>query len=106
MRRSSPRPAAPRPLLQLLQLEDRANPVSFASPVSYEGGGGDVAPADFNGDGKIDAAVSYLNGVAIYLNAGNGTFATPTLLGFGVSAYDARLRLADMNGDGKLDIVA
>jgi hypothetical protein len=80
--------------------------VSFANPVSYEGGGGDVVTADFNGDGKLDAAVSSLDGVAIYLGAGNGTFSTSTILGFGVSSFIARLRLADMNGDGALDIVA
>src|SRR5262249_27748585 len=106
MRRSRLRPTAPRPVLQLLQLEDRVNPVSFANPVSYEGGGGDVVTADFNGDGKLDAVVTSLNGVAVYLGAGNGTFSTSTILGFGVSSFIARLRLADMNGDGALDIVA
>jgi hypothetical protein len=68
-----------------------------------------VALGDFNGDGKLDLAVSNrqqgANGeiplVSIFLNNGNGTFAESSFLlqaGGGIAS-------ADLNGDGKLDLI-
>jgi uncharacterized protein (TIGR03437 family) len=85
---------------------------SFASPVSYAVGNfpGTIAAGDFNGDGKVDLAalenatgVTYENKVWVLLGKGDGTFqpavSTATGTGSGYLAY------ADLNHDGKLDLV-
>jgi hypothetical protein len=64
-----------------------------------------AAVGDFNGDGKLDLAISGLSSapVGVYILPGNGdgTFQAPTsaLPGGG------ELAVADLNGDGKLDLV-
>jgi uncharacterized repeat protein (TIGR01451 family) len=63
-----------------------------------------LALADFNNDGRPDAAITDLNGrLTIYLGNGDGTFrnAASYMLG-GVSCT---LAVADFNGDGKADVV-
>jgi hypothetical protein len=66
--------------------------------------------ADFNGDGKLDLAIANLGngagtgGLSVMMGNGNGTFGTPTQ--YGKSAYTIGVTAADMNGDGKLDLVA
>ena len=63
-----------------------------------------VAAGDFNGDGKIDLAVTYWfpNKVGILLGNGDGTFRTSTLYDAG---YADSILAADLNGDGKLDLL-
>ncbi len=72
-----------------------------------------VAVGDFNGDGKLDAAVAGggstkypYAGVAISLGKGKGKFTqaggSPMSLGKNLTAITA----ADFNGDGKLDLAA
>ncbi len=82
---------------------------TFASPVTlptYSGLGG-LSTADFNGDGKPDllfetqGIVGY-SGFQILLNNGNGTF---TALSAVSTPIYAQVLAADMNGDGKADIV-
>jgi hypothetical protein len=86
---------------------------TFQPAVAY-GSGGDfafsVAVADVNGDGHLDILVQNFydstsctaGPLGVLLGKGDGTF-QPVILG-GL-AY-GQLALADVNGDGKLDIVA
>jgi hypothetical protein len=68
----------------------------------------DMVLGDFNGDGKMDLAVSSTDShgnpiVAVFLGNGNGTFKKPIN-----SLYTnplANLAVGDFNGNGKLDIV-
>jgi len=69
-----------------------------------------LAVGDFNGDGKTDVAVTVplaqvgTFGVAVLLGNGNGTFQTPVT--YAVNGTPVALAAADINKDGKLDIVA
>jgi hypothetical protein len=65
-----------------------------------------VATGDFNGDGKLDWAVSngQDNSIWLYFGNGGGTAGLPTILptaGIG----PAWMIATDLNGDGKLDLV-
>jgi hypothetical protein len=65
-----------------------------------------VTLADFNGDGKIDAAVGSDNGLTVLLNTGSGKFGTAAYYaaGTGGSTYNG-IATADFNKDGKIDVV-
>jgi hypothetical protein len=58
---------------------------------------------DFNGDGKLDAAVVEGTGIGLLLGNGDGTFQSPIdqLPANGVTS----LSMGDFNGDGSLDLV-
>ena len=74
-----------------------------------------VPVGDFNGDGKLDLATSSLGtgGATVFLQLGNGdgTFQAPTTACTGPYSESAfglegiALATADLNGDGKLDLV-
>jgi hypothetical protein len=84
---------------------------TFASPVLYplpEPVNCTIALGDFNGDHKLDIAISSCNktsSLEILLNNGDGTFkaATETEV-VNISQSQQSFALGDFNGDGKLDI--
>jgi hypothetical protein len=89
--------------------------LGFAPVVTYESGGSQavsVAVADVNGDGRPDVVVANNcassgcnNGVvSVLLGNGDGTFQTAVTYGSGGS-YAISVSLADVNGDGRPDIV-
>src|SRR6185503_19349257 len=76
-------------------------------------GDGDVALGDFNNDGRLDAAVggqaALPDGLTVFTGNGVGTFGVPfqSPLRFSTGGNDPfGVAAADLNGDGRVDLVA
>src|SRR5690242_12050155 len=67
----------------------------------------DIFVADLNGDGKPDIVTtqSSSGAVTVFLNHGNGTFTTEGSAHYLAGSTPFRVVAADINGDGKIDIV-
>ena len=65
-------------------------------------GGNEVAVGDFNGDGKLDFAVTARSTLQIFLGNGDGTFQPPSIV---PNVNGLNIAAADLNGDGKVDLV-
>src|SRR5438477_4058697 len=89
----------------------RAATPSFDGARAYPAIGGHlsgasaVATADFNGDGKLDmvATTPETDGVSLFLNNGDGTFAKATHIA--TDDTPNFVVVVDINRDGKLDLV-
>ena len=75
-------------------------PSTISMPLANSGLGGQIAVADFNGDGKLDIA-SGEPGILL-LGNGDGTFQTPV----GLGVFGPGFAAGDFNGDGKMDLAS
>jgi hypothetical protein len=62
-----------------------------------------IVVGDFNGDGKLDFAVTDEGDLGVYLNQGNSSFSQPTVL-YGTGGFASAAATGDFNGDQKLDV--
>jgi len=69
-------------------------------------GGRHIETADFNGDGKLDVAVTRLQNGGVTVAFGNGAGAFSSSANYPMPGFTNHLDVGDINGDGNLDIAA
>jgi hypothetical protein len=80
----------------------------YGLPHGFDAGGGTWTTADFNGDGKADLVYFYPQGgiVWTFRSKGDGTFTSAGYgLPHGFDGINGRWSTADINGDGRADLV-
>jgi hypothetical protein len=97
---------------QVAVLRNTSQPgsINFASPVNFGTGAAPfyVATADFNGDGKPDLAITNQNAntVSVLQNTSvPGTLSFNPKIDFATNALPLNIATADLDGDGKVDMV-
>jgi hypothetical protein len=84
-------------------------PIQGAIPETLDPGDPALRWLDLNGDGLVDALRGDPSGWTMWLNQGGGNFGAPVSVPVPVpwlDLSDPQLRLADMNDDGLVDLVA
>jgi Calx-beta domain/FG-GAP-like repeat len=79
---------------------------TFATPsgTHHLAGAFSVATGDFNRDGRVDLAWAASSAVGVFWGNGDGTFAAAAQF-FATDADSISVNVADLNGDGKPDLV-
>jgi fibronectin type 3 domain-containing protein len=81
---------------------------SYSTTIGNLTGPSAITTGDFDGDGKVDLAITDQsdNSVSILLGNGDGTFQSPLEFNTGnASNLTAGVAAGDFNGDGRLDVV-
>jgi hypothetical protein len=84
---------------------------NFGTAIGSTGGAGaglgGFASGDFNADGNLDLVARGIAGMSLQLllGNGNGTFASPASIGDRGSSWVGQITVADVNHDGKTDLV-
>lgn len=105
--------ASPKPFIVTSVNETRIGAASFSEGVSFEAANGpyDIAASDIDGDGKVDLITAGFRSISVFRNTSTqgglsrASFAQRTdIVADAVSANS--IAIADINADGKLDIVS